>query len=181
MELEDLKSAWKDIEPQIKKLSDQQPKIPTKRNFEVKTKLFWRTCYAAAFTLIFLVAKVMLELWLPPLYPESWSISFYILLFMALISEIYIARLVYRINLWQSTHLEILSTIIRIKRLYKIFELWFSIAIILMIGWVSLIPPFMGNRDIIFIWFLLAVSFIAEYIFYRKNIHYLNEIKNWNE
>lgn len=181
MELEDLKSAWKAIEPQIDTISSQQPKLPTKRNFEVRTKLFWRTCFAATFTFICLVANVIVELWLPEIYPTFWAIAIDLLILLAMICEIHIVRLVYRINLWNYTHVEVISMIIRIKKQYKIFELWFSIAITMMIGWLSILPPFAGSKNIILLWIVLAAAFVAEYLFYKKNIAYLKEIKNWNE
>lgn len=180
MELDDLKSKWQSIQPQIETISEHQPKLPTKRNFEVRTKLFWRTCFAAAFTFFCLIANVILELSLPTIYPIYWAIAIDLLILLALICETIIARLVYRINLWKYTHMEIISMIIRIKKLYKLFELWSSIAITMMIGWLSMLPPFTGNRNIIYLWIILAAAFVAEYIFYKKNITYLNEIKNWD-
>lgn len=178
MDIEDLKSVWKSVEPNIEIASHRNiPGRHLKEKADVKSKLLRRTYIGSAVTLLSLLLMATYRLWSPIYVPMAWGIAANVFIFVALLMELYHIHLIRNIDLWNATPTEVLSSVIRIKKYYRNIELWCSVMAIVVIGWVTFLPPFYGTWRMIWGWGLLALSLGAEYIWYRKNIRYLNSLR----
>lgn len=177
MELEDLKTAWKSVGVQIEQLSNLDcGNLPRKEKTDAKTKVIWRVLTGALFSLAGLVLMASSRLWAPLKLPVLWVIAISVVIFIGLVSEIYLARMIYRINLWENTNYEVFTRVIHIKKLYRTIELILSVLAIMVFGSLSLWPPLQNGPSIIVIWGLLSLGLALEYIWYRRNGKYLDEM-----
>lgn len=182
MELEDLKTTWKSVEAQIEHISNLDcGNLPRKEKADAKTKVMWRVLTGALFSLAGLVLMASSRLWAPLKLPVLWVIAISVVIFIGLVSEIYLARIIYRINLWENTNYEVFTRIIHIKKLYRTIQLILSLLAILVFGSLSLWPPLQNSSSIIVIWGLLSLGFALEYIWYRRNCRYLDEMGRHDE
>lgn len=177
MELEDLKTAWKSVGVQIEQLSNLDcGNLPRKEKTDAKTKVMWRVLTGALFSLAGLVLMASSRLWAPLKLPVLWVIAISVVIFIGLVSEIYLARMIYRINLCENTNYEVFTRVIHIKKLYRTIELILSVLAIMVFGSLSIWPPLQNSPSIIVIWGLLSLGLVLEYIWYRRNGKYLDEM-----
>lgn len=177
MELEDLKTAWKSVGPQIDQVSNlEYENLPRKEKADAKTKVIWRVLIGAFFSLAGFILMATSRLWAPVKLPAVWLTAISAVIFIGFVSEIYLARMIHGINLWRGTHYEVFTRIIHVKKLYKKMELCISVLAILMIGSLSFFPPFRNDVSIIWLWGFLLLGFTLEYIWYRRNIRYLDDM-----
>lgn len=182
MELEDLKSAWKSVEPHIENASGHTKSgLSPQKRCDTKSKLLRRVYISAATTFICLVLMATSRLWALMRFPLSWLIATTLFIFIALLLELYLARLISKIDLWNFSHTEVLSAVIRVKRYYRHIELWMSALAMVIFGWITFLPPFVCSRQIVLPWILFAIGLGIEYIVYRKNIKNLDTLKEWTE
>lgn len=175
MELDELKAAWKAVEPKIKTLS-QQENIILKRRSDIKTKLARRMLFAAIITFISLLLMATSRCWAPVKLSPPILIAICATLFIGSLAELYLVRSITRINLWQDTNAEVLHEVVKIKKTYKQMELWFSALTVLLVGWMTMNPPFVNTPRQLIAWTILAIAFGMEYIWYRKIIKTINEL-----
>lgn len=177
MELEELKSTWKLVGPQIDKVLNLECKnLSEKEKSDAKTKVLRRVLIGAFFSLTGFVLMTTSWLWAPVKLHVIWLSAISAVIFIGLLSEIYLARMIYKINLWENTHYEVFTCIIRIKKLYKRMELYMSVLALLVIGSLSFLQSFQNSMSITWILGLLLLSFALEYIWYRRNVRYLDEM-----
>lgn len=180
MELEELKTTWKSVEPHIQNLSHAPLTASDyKEKTDLKSKLLHRMIFAASFTFVCLIMMGSSPWWAPVKLPVAWLIVYCTIIFAGFLCELYIARLIHKIELWRDSPAEILDSIINIKKSYRRFELWGVVLVIISMLWLSLIPPFANTFNAIFIWVLLAIGYAIEYLWYRKMMKHLNELSNW--
>lgn len=147
-----------------------------------RSKLLVRICVESAVTLVCLVLMSVSGSWSPVRFPALWTVLFCVLLLAGLLGECYLAVRVYGINLYEQTHLEIMSAVIRIKRCYKYLELFVSGCVVVLIAWITLISPLVNSRmEVLLWWGILFVGFVGEYILYRRSICDLQMLEKWND
>lgn len=176
MELEDLKTAWKAVEPHIDNISQQEDRINIKRYSGVKSKLMRRMIFAALTTFVGLAFMATSWLWAPIKLPFPQLLTFCIILFTGCLAELFLLRSISRINLCQDTNTEVFNAVVKIKKRYKQMELWFSVLIAVSIGWMTMTPPFVNTDRPVIVWIALAITLGLEYMWYRKTIRTLNEL-----
>ena len=100
---------------------------------------------------------------------------------MILLGALAIGRMylfVRKINLWEDTNSEIITSVIRIKKFYRNVELVTTIAVIPLLIWLSVTPVFINSWRMFFVWVLTVGAFTLEYLWYRKNIRYLDRLNH---
>ena len=117
MELEELKSAWQSVNPKI----GQQPdgKITDRairHRRDVKTRLSSRVLFDGIFTVICLILMSTSRLWSPMKLPGWWLIAFCAMILLGALAVGRMYLFVRKINLWEDTNSEILTSVIRIKK-----------------------------------------------------------------
>lgn len=186
MELDDLKSAWKDVESHIEKNSSLNLNgIDMKGKTDIKEQLMRRCFFNMLATVIGGTGTVTSQLWAPVLLPVSWLVAFGCFCALGAAAEFYLLMMIRKISIWNSPVSETFNATILIKRYYKSMELYLTLAITVMFVWMSFLPPFAGNWYILLIWIFFAISLFIEFRIYHKNISMLNqlseEINNDNE
>ncbi len=176
MELKDLKTAWKAVEPHIENISQEVDKMKFIRHSGVKSKLVWRLILAALTTFMGLAFMATSWLWAPIKLPVPQLITTCLIIFIGFIAELLLARSITKINLWHDTNIEVFNAVVKIKKTYKHMELWFSVFIALSIGWLTMTPPLVNTDRPFFVWIALAIALGIEYMYYRKTIKTLNEL-----
>lgn len=177
MELDDLKSLWKSVEPHMGMVSpEDSDKCAMRHQADIKTRLMRRTLISLMITIIGGGITVSSRIWAPVLFPASWLVSFGVCAFAGAMAEVYLLILIRNINLWEMSLLEVFDVTLRIKRYYKRIELAFSVLFGILIGWLSFLPPFAGNWRMALIWIVLAVAMLTEYLWYMKNISLINRL-----
>lgn len=179
MELQELKSAWKSVEPHISR-QDYHDDMP-KGYFDTKTSLLHRIYISMVFTIVGLILFATSTLWASSLLPIWWIVALCGLLVIGIIAELYLARLVKRIKFESCTHSQIMDSIIQIKTYYRNMELWISGGAALLFGFLPFIPKFFNIWDMFLVWGLLVLGIGLEYMWYRKNTRYINQLKNWTK
>lgn len=175
MELDELKSAWKAVEPKIQSFS-QQENIILKRRSDIKSKLARRMLLAALITFTSLLLMATSRHWAPIKLSTPLLIAICTILFIGSLAELYLVRSITRINLWRDTNAEVLHKVVRIKKTYKQMELWFSALTVFLVGWMTMTPPLANIHRPVTVWTILAIAFGLEYLWYRKTIKTINEL-----
>ena len=169
MELEEIKSKWKSIEPHLEKIA---PKIECGKNLkdrmDIKTGLVMRMALMSGFTFVCFALMATSGLWSPLKLPLEWLISFCTLIFVGGCFEAHIAYRVSKINLSHDTHTEILKSVVYIKQSYKRLEFLATVAVSVLLIWLMMIPPFINTGRMYFIGSLLLITLILEFIWYRN-------------
>ena len=177
MELEDLKSEWKSIGPQIEKASKENPdRSGIYSRADVRTRLFRRVFFSLMITIICGGLVVSSGLWASVLFPVPWLVAFGICVIAGAFAEVRMLKLIKDINLWKMSLSEVFDVTLRIKRYYKRIELIFSILFGVLIGWLSFLPPFGQNGRMVVTWIVLAVAMAIEYVWYKRNMGLINRL-----
>lgn len=177
MELDDLKTAWKSVEPHIETGSPITANTAAFSNkSDVKTRLIRRYLLSLAVTIIGGGLTVTSRLWAPVLLPASWLAVFGMLCTVGAIAEIYLLSIIRKINLWESTPSDVLKMTLRIRRLYKNAELVFTLAITAMFVWLLCLSPIVHSWKVGLLWIAFPISVVVELRLYRKNIRLLNKL-----
>lgn len=179
MELEDLKTAWKAVEPHIGGVS-QKDNFRVKEHSGVKSRLIRRMALAALTTFIGFALTATSWLWAPVKLELPLLIAFCVIILTGCLAELYLVRSISRINLWHDTNAEVFNAVWKIKKTYRQMELWLSASIILTIGWATMTPPFVNTVRAVIVWIMLAIALALEYVWYRKTIKTLNELTDSN-
>ena len=179
MELEELKQIWKSIQPHIDShiSDDEAKKIKGVKN-DIKSRLLKRARRDGIFSIICLMLMALSPYWSPMKFPYWWLTVFCLTLFISILYGIKIYCSIKAINLWDDTHMDILMTIISIKKMYRNVELATATVIIPLLIWFSFIPMFINTWRMFFTWGLTIFGFGLEYLLYRSNIKQLNKLIN---
>lgn len=173
MEPDELKSIWQSFRPN---LGEIKPDADIKPKSDIKSRLQRRTLWNGILTWVCLGLLCTSYMWAPVKIPSWWLVAFCVTIFTAGICEARIYLLIRKINLWSDTAAGILSAMIRIKRLYKTFELVFSSIAFVLLAWLSLIPPMVNTPRMYLAWVVMVPAFACEFIIYRSNIKHLNNL-----
>lgn len=182
MELEELKTAWQSVKPNIidcgciLKSSDGLA-----RKKDVKSHLLKKIFLGELFSFVCLILLATSHLWSPTKLSVLWLIAFCSVVVIAIVCGIGLYSAIKHVNLWEDSISEIMTAIVEIKMRYRKIELIISILILSLLIWLSLTPPFFNTFDMYIIWGLTVVCFSLEYIWYRSNIRQLNIMGNWDE
>ena len=159
---------------------NKNPNLPN--IFDFGSSFSLTTSIESAVTLVCLVLMSVSGFWSPVRFPALWTVLFCVLLLAGLLGEYYLAVRVYGINLYEQTHLEIISAVIRIKRCYKYLELFVSGCVIVLIAWITVISPLVNSRmELLLWWGILFVGFVGEYFLYRRSICDLQMLEKWTD
>ena len=181
MELDELKNNWKQMESGFKKgIVTDSGTIPSQKGKSPKSKALTRFYIGACLTFLCLSLLATSPLWAPLQLPDFWLLVFCIILLGGTISELYVARTIREINLCESTHSEVLASVIKIKNFYKKSELYPCIIICVMLFWLSFLPPVKGTFRAPLLWIATPTAMLAEYLWYRKNIKEINKLYDEN-
>lgn len=179
MELQELKSAWKSVEPHISRQDYHDDML--KGFVDTKTSLLRRTYISMVFTILGLLLFATSILWAPSLLPIWWIVALCGLLVIGIFAELYLAKLVKRIEFESCTHSQILDSVIRIKVYYRNMELWISGGAVILFGVLSFTPSFFNIWDMALVWGLLVLGLGLEFVWYKKSTRYINQLKKWTK
>ena len=182
MELEELKSTWQAVKPNLgETVKDENPLMRLRRRQDVKSRLLNRLLWGEVFSAVCLVMLATSRWWSPTKLPVIWIVLFCALILAEMIGGMLIFKSLRHINLWNDTNAVISSATVRIKKFYRNIELVVCLSVIPLFVWLSLIPPFDNLSDRLVIWALVAVAFAAELLWYRSNMRQLTRMSNWIE
>lgn len=177
MELEELKSTWQSVKPEIKSTGY----VPISNKIDIKTRLLRKILFGELFSLVCLILMATSRLWSPTKLSALWLTSYCGIILVAIICGIGLYLAIRHVNLWEDSNTEILSAIVRIKKHYRRIELGISILIMPLLIWLSLMPPFVDTPDMYIVWGLTAIGFGSEYLWYRSNVRQLNILGKWED
>lgn len=182
MELEDLRTTWKSVKPNIEsQISEDVAKgLLTKRN-DIKSRLLRRAIWEGIITMICLILMALSPLWAPIKFPYWWLTVFCSTILVTNLYGVGIYRSIRAINLWENSNNEILNVVVSIKKLYRNIELAISIVLIPLLIWLSLNPLFIHTWRMFFTWGITILAFTLEYLWYRSNIKQINNLVNWEK
>lgn len=182
MELEELKSAWQSVRPEIKN-TGCTPKDTDclSRKKDVKSRLLRKFFLEELFAFVCLILLATSHLWSPTKLPVLWLVAFCGVIVVAMVYGIGLYGAIRQINLWEDSNAEIFMAIVNVKKRYRRIELVTSILILPLLIWLSLTPPFLNTTDMYIVWGLTIICFGLEYLWYRSNIKQLNILGNWDE
>lgn len=181
MELEDLRTTWQSIKPQINSqiTEFEARKVFSKRN-DIKSNVSKRVLWDGILTIIFLSLMAASPLWSPIGIPYWWIAMFCAPLFIGSLCCFRIYRSVKAIDLWADSHQKVFKTIISIKKQYRNIELMIAMIIIPLLVSLSLTPSFIHTWRMFLVWGLTLMAGSIEYIWYSSNISKFNNIVNWD-
>lgn len=177
MELEDLKTTWKSVEPHIEKAATGTSDIPDlETKTDSKTQLLRRCIISLAISIVCVPLALTSRLWAPMFFPTSWLISFGIVGIIAIMSEIHLINMIRKISLSESSISEIMEATLKIKKYYKNIELIFSVVFFILMGWIAFLPPFLGNWRMVLVVMAIVITSIIELRLYSRNIVLINRL-----
>ncbi len=177
MELHELRSTWKSIEHHLSQ-QEHTDILPTD-TADNRIKLLRRIYISMAITFAGLIIMIISIFWRPGYTATLWTAAFCVLLVIGIVAELRLAGMVRKIDLCNFSQTEILNYVIRIKKYYRDMELWISGGAIMLLGYLPFTSPVFNMMDMIIVWSLMIIGFTLEYIWYRKNTNYINQLKNW--
>lgn len=182
MELEELKSTWQSVKPEIGGIGGCLKDAKTlRRQLDIKSRLLRKVFLGELFSSVCVVLLSTSHLWSPTKLPVSWLVSFCAVIVVGIICGAGLYLEVRRVDLWEDSNAAIFSAIVRVKRIYRRTELAICILIMPLLIWLSLIPPFFNTPDMYIVWGLTVVCFGLEYLWYRSNVRQLNNLVNWED
>lgn len=110
-----------------------------------------------------------------------WLVPFCLVLLITVLCCIRMYSTIKKINLWDNSNIEIMSTVISIKRLYRNIELIALIVILPLLIWISFIPGFINSWRMYFTLGLTVLAFSLEYLWYRSSMKYFNNLIDWTK
>ncbi len=84
-----------------------------------------------------------------------------------------------KVDLCKNTNIEIFSSVIFIKRTYRNMELVVCTVVLLLLIWMSLSPSFINTWRMYYIWGLIPIGYVLEFLWYKSNQKLLDKIANW--
>lgn len=179
MELQKLKSIWESVEPYLPQQVNPNT-VPTS-TVDNKSKLLHRIYLSMSITVLSIIFMISSMFWASSHFGIWWIIAVCILLFIGVLTEIRLANLVRRIHLDVDSQSEVLESVIRIKKYYRNIELWVSGGMALLFGYLPFTSSSINIGDIAIVWGLIIIGFTLEYMWYRKNAQYINQLENWSK
>lgn len=181
MELDELKNNWKLMESGISDNIDTDNQFVPANKLGNKSKAIRRFCIGAASTALCMVFLATSHLWAPVKLSAVWLTGFCVLLLFGTVSELHVLRAIKRVDLCASSHVEIFDTVLRIKRFYRMTELYGCIAVCAMLFWLTFLPPVQGTFRAPLLWIATPVGMLAEFLWYRRNIKEINKLSDEND
>lgn len=180
MELEELKSAWQTVKPQIPPIPDRlAPRLMVGVREDVKSRLLRRYIINIAVTALSICLMATSVYWAPLKLPVWWLATFCIGASVEVFCSAYMYRALKRISLCESTNVCIFDASIKIKKCYRNMEVVIFAILVPLLLWLSFTPMFAGTWRMYFVWALTLVSFIGEFFWYRSNMRYLAALSSW--
>lgn len=182
MELEELKTTWKSVKQHIEPMSHEEKSaaLAGKRK-DAWTRLLNRARLNFSITAVCLVLVGTSRYWAPMKFPVWWLVIFCLVLVAAFACEVYIYLSIKKINLWEDSNHEILTAVIKTRKVYRYFELVASVIIFPLLVQLSFLPMFVNSWRMIFAWCVIAIAFIGEIIWYRSNMRQFDRLSNWDK
>lgn len=182
MELEDMKTTWQSIKPQINSqiTEFEARKVFPKRN-DIKSNVLKRVLWDGILTIISLSFMAASPFWSPIGIPYWWLVMFCAPLFIGSLCCFRIYRSVKAIDLWADSHQKVFNTIISIKKQYRNIELMIALIIIPLLVLLSFTPSFIHTWRMFLVWGLTLLACCIEYIWYKSNIRKLSNIVDWDK
>ena len=183
MELDDLKTTWKSIAPEMEGIS-RRDDLDTclKKKKDVKVELLHRMYFEVIIMALGCIANGTSREWAYVKLPVWWICLFCLLLVAGIVATIYVIRVVRRINLGETPHVQVVSAILSIKKIYSRTEFYSCAAIAVLMLYAVFTPPFGGKVvDIAMVLVVTVILFALEYFWYRTNMRLFNDISEWIE
>lgn len=182
MELEDLKSTWKSIENDIEQISiTDEDKLHPRKKKDVKESLINRFYFEISAMSFGGIAIATSRIWAPMKMPVWWICAFCVLFITAIIATVSIVQKLRQIRLGESTHTQVLDSVLSVRRFYRNLELYSCSAILVLALCNLMIIPVANIIDLALIITLIAACSVLEFFWYRANIRRFNEMKKWFE
>lgn len=182
MELEELKFTWQTVKPQIKNMGGvQKDAAYLSGKIDIKSRLLGKILCEEMGLVICVVLLATSRLWSPTKFPTVWLGLFSAIIIVAILCGVKLYRAIRHINLWEDSNAEIFTATVKVKKLYRRFELGICILIAPLFIWLSLTPPFLNTLDMYIVWGLTIVGFAIEYLWYRSNMRQLDALGHWEE
>ncbi len=179
MQLDDLKTAWKSIEPRIGTFPTEDIEKINLRH-DVKSCIIKRFQWGIALVTVATVLLATSRSWAVIKMPVWWLTVFCILFVAGIMAMLRIIHKVRRIDLAEDSPIQVIRRIVSVKRFYRNAELYGSaFVIVLTICGLFVSPVRYTPVEIAFITLLTAVCFLMEYFAYRSNIKKINKIQTW--
>ena len=182
MELEDLKSKWQSVRPQIEPQINEELVIRNiSKGKDVKTRILRRSLWSQVLVSITLILMATSRIWAPLKLPYWWIAVFCITILIMILYSIkgYIA--LKKMDIYKDSNTKILKTIITIKRQYRNLELIGSGVILTLMLWISFIPSFIYTWRMYYVWGLTVLGFILECLWYKSNVRQFNKLLNFDK
>lgn len=182
MNLENLKKEWQSLTPSAARNFDIEAIAKSAlRGNDMKSRLLERLKLDFVLTSVCLILMATSRIWSPMKLPYWWLVPFCLVLLIAVLYCIRMYRTIKKINLWDNSNIEIMSTVISLKRLYRNIELIALIVILPLLLWISFSPGFINSWRMYFTLGLTVLAFGLEYLWYRSNMKYFNNLIDWTK
>ena len=179
MELEDLKSKWKSVRPNIEPhINDEIVRRSISKGNDVKSRILRRSLWSQILVSISLILMATSRIWSPLKLPYWWIGLFCTTILIMILYSIKSYRTLKKMDIYKDSNTKILKTIITIKREYRNLELIGSGVILTLMLWMSFIPSFIYTWRMYYVWGLTALAFILECIWYKSNVKQFNQLLN---
>lgn len=179
MELEDLKSKWQSVKPNIDpQINDELVRRCISKGNDVKTRILRRSLCSQILVSISLILMATSRIWAPLKLPYWWIGLFCTVIIIMIIYSIKGYRTLKKMDICKDSNTKILTTIVSIKREYRNLELIGSGVILTLMLWMSFIPSFIYTWRMYYVWGLIALAFILECIWYKSNMKQFNQLLN---
>ena len=179
MELEDLKSKWKSVRPNIEPhINDEIVRRSISKGNDVKSRILRRSLWSQILVSISLILMATSRIWSPLKLPYWWIGLFCTTILIMILYSIKGYRTLKKMDIYKDSNTKILKTIITIKREYRNLELIGSGVILTLMLWMSFIPSFIYTWRMYYVWGLTALAFILECIWYKSNVKQFNQLLN---
>ncbi len=180
MELEDLKSKWQSIKPHIdSQLNDKILRNSISKGNDAKSRLIKRSLWTLILVFLCLILMATSRIWAPVKLPYWWIIIFCATIGSSCIISIRSLYKLNKVDLCKNTNIEIFSSVIFIKRTYRNMELVVCTVVLLLLIWMSLSPSFINTWRMYYIWGLIPIGYVLEFLWYKSNQKLLDKIANW--
>lgn len=177
MELEDIRSEWQSVKPHITPhLNGEMVNRSVLNRNDVKTRLLKRFVWEYVFTIVCTLLMATSRLWAPMKLPYWWLGLFCVVLLSALLYILRMYSTIKKLNLWKNTNIEIMSTVISVKKLYRNIELMTLMVIIPLMLWISFSPSFINSWRMFFVWGLSSLALCLEFLWYRSSMKHFNNL-----
>ena len=179
MELEDLKSKWQSVKPNIdSQINDELLRRSISKGNDVKTRILRRSLWSQILVSISLILMATSRIWAPLKLPYWWIGLFCTTILFMILYSIKGYRTLKKMDIFKDSNTKILTTIITIKKQYRNLELICSGVILTLMLWISFIPSFVYTWRMYYVWGLSALGCILEYFWYKSNVKQYDKLIN---